>query len=61
MLRYLQDEGVSADQAVAAIEEAGGIIRAVAVIMDRGTGAREVIEEAGYRYLTAFGVHELSI
>ena len=53
--------GGSVLEACRAIEEAGGIIRAVAVIMDRGTGAREVIEEAGYRYLTAFGVHELSI
>ena len=53
--------GGSVLTACEAIEEAGGRIRAVAVIMDRGTGAREVIEKAGYRYLTAFGVDELSI
>jgi orotate phosphoribosyltransferase len=53
--------GGSVLTAVEAIEEAGGIVRAVAVIMDRGTGAREVIEKAGHRYLNAFDVTELGL
>ncbi|MGP9695309.1 orotate phosphoribosyltransferase [Brachybacterium sp. AOP25-B2-12] len=53
--------GGSVLEACSAIEEDGGDIRAVAVIVDRGTGAREAIEAAGYRYLHAFGVDELSI
>lgn len=53
--------GGSVLTACEAIEEAGARIRAVAVIMDRGTGAREKIEAAGYRYLSAFSVDELTI
>jgi orotate phosphoribosyltransferase len=53
--------GGSVLTACEAIEEAGGRIRAVAVIMDRGTGAREKIEGAGYRYLHAYSVDELTI
>ncbi|PWH06519.1 orotate phosphoribosyltransferase [Brachybacterium endophyticum] len=53
--------GGSVLTACEAIEEAGARIRAVAVIMDRGTGAREKIEAAGYRYLHAYSVDELSV
>jgi orotate phosphoribosyltransferase len=50
--------GGSVLTACEAIEEAGGRIKAVAVIMDRATGAQEAIEKAGYRYLHAYGVDE---
>jgi orotate phosphoribosyltransferase len=53
--------GGSVLTACEAIEEAGGRIKAVAVIMDRATGAREAIEGAGYRYLHAYGVDELDL
>ncbi|MDO5663287.1 MAG: orotate phosphoribosyltransferase [Brachybacterium sp.] len=53
--------GGSALEACAAITEDDATIRAVAVIMDRGTGARERIEEAGHRYIHAFGVNELTV
>lgn len=53
--------GGSVLTAVEAIREAGGDIRAVAVIMDRATGAREKIEAAGLRYVSAFGVDELGL
>jgi orotate phosphoribosyltransferase len=53
--------GGSVLTACEAIEEAGGRIKAVAVIMDRATGAQEAIEKAGYRYLHAYGVDELNL
>ena len=43
-------------------EEAGGDVQAVAVIVDRATGAAErVAEEAGVPYLYAFGKDELGL
>ncbi|GAB2540205.1 orotate phosphoribosyltransferase [Brachybacterium huguangmaarense] len=53
--------GGSVLEACEALAAEGADIRAVAVIMDRGTGARDVIEKAGYRYLAAFGSHELGL
>lgn len=53
--------GGSVLTATEAIQAEGARIRAVAVIMDRATGARERIEAAGHRYLTAFGVDELGL
>ncbi|UYG17990.1 orotate phosphoribosyltransferase [Brachybacterium huguangmaarense] len=53
--------GGSVLTACEAIAAEGADIRAVAVIMDRGTGAREAIEAAGYRYLHAFDVTELDV
>lgn len=53
--------GGSVLTACEAIVAEGADIRAVAVIMDRGTGAREAIEAAGYRYLHAFDVTELDV
>lgn len=53
--------GGSVLEACAAIREDGAEIRAVAVIVDRGTGAAEAIEGMGYRYLHAFGVDELTL
>lgn len=53
--------GGSVLEACAAITEDGADIRAVAVIMDRGTGAREAIERAGHRYLHVYGADELTV
>lgn len=44
------------------VRRAGGDVQAVAVIVDRATGAAErVAEEAGVPYLYAFGKDELGL
>lgn len=53
--------GGSVLEACEAITAEGAQIAAVAVIMDRGTGSRERIEQAGYRYVAAFTVDELGL
>jgi orotate phosphoribosyltransferase len=53
--------GGSVMTAVDALREAGAIVAAVAVIVDRDTGARERIEAEGLRYLAAYSVHELGL
>lgn len=54
--------GNSALTAVEGVRNAGGQIRAVAVIVDRATGAKERIEaEAGVPYLAVFGKDELGL
>ena len=48
--------------AVEGVRNAGGDVQAVAVIVDRATGAAErVAEEAGVPYLYAFGKDELGL
>jgi orotate phosphoribosyltransferase len=47
--------------AAMALEEAGAIIVAVATVVDRDTGAQKVIEDAGYRYLTAITLSDLNL
>lgn len=47
--------------AAKALEEAGAIILAVATVVDRDTGAQKVIEDAGYRYLTAVTLDDLGL
>ncbi len=47
--------------AAKALEEAGAIIVAVATVVDRNTGAQKVIEDAGYRYLTAITLTDLNL
>lgn len=47
--------------AAKALEKVGAIVVAVAVVVDRNTGAREVIEAAGYQYLAALGLKELGL
>lgn len=47
--------------AIAALEKAGAIIAAVAVVVDRATGARERIEGAGYPYRAAIGLADLGL
>lgn len=47
--------------AAAALEAAGAIIVAVATVVDRNTGAQQVIEEKGYKYLTAVTLSDLDL
>jgi len=47
--------------AAAALERAGASIAAVAVVVDRDTGAREAIEAAGYEYRYAIGLADLGL
>jgi orotate phosphoribosyltransferase len=51
--------GGSVLTAVEALESEGAIVVAVAVIVDRGAGAK--IEEAGYKYLAAYTLPELGL
>lgn len=54
--------GGSALTAVEGVRNAGGNVKAVAVIVDRSTGSKERIEaEAGVPYLFAFGKDELGL
>ncbi|SHJ73602.1 orotate phosphoribosyltransferase [Tessaracoccus bendigoensis DSM 12906] len=53
--------GGSALTAVEAVREAGGEVVAVAVIVDRGTGAAERVAEAGLEYRFAVGLEELGL
>jgi orotate phosphoribosyltransferase len=53
--------GGSPLKAIAALEQAGAEIAAVAVVVDRRTGAREVIEQAGHRYLAALDLADLGL
>jgi orotate phosphoribosyltransferase len=47
--------------AIAALEKVGAEIAAVAVVVDRDTGARQVIEAAGYPYFAAIGLDDLGL
>jgi orotate phosphoribosyltransferase len=53
--------GGSPLKAIAALEKAGAEIAGVAVVVDRATGAREVIEQAGYAYRAAIGLEDLGL
>jgi orotate phosphoribosyltransferase len=53
--------GGSPLQAIEALVKAGAEIVAVAVVVDRDTGARERIEAAGYPYLAAIGLGDLGL
>lgn len=53
--------GGSVLTAVTALREAGAEVVAVAVILDRATGAREVVQAQGLPYLTAYSVDELGL
>ena len=53
--------GASPLTAVRALEKAGATVVAVATVVDRATGAREVIEDAGYRYLFAVSLQDLGL
>ncbi|MEY5017169.1 MAG: hypothetical protein RL431_218 [Actinomycetota bacterium] len=47
--------------AAAALEKVGAIVVAVAVVVDRNTGAREIIEAAGYDYYAAISLEDLGL
>ena len=53
--------GGSVLTAVEALREAGANVVAVAVIVDRDTGAKEKVEAAGLPYLYAYGLDELGL
>lgn len=53
--------GGSVMTAVEAVREAGGDVVGVAVIVDRNTGARELIEAAGLPYRYAVGLADLGL
>jgi orotate phosphoribosyltransferase len=53
--------GASPLNAVAAVEQAGATVVAVATIVDRATGAQAVIEAAGYPYRAAIGLTDLGL
>lgn len=53
--------GGSALTAVEAVEAAGGQVVAVAVIVDRDTGAAERIRKVGYEYRYALGLQDLGL
>ena len=47
--------------AIEALERVGAIVAAVAVVVDRDTGAKERIESAGYPYFAALGLADLGL
>jgi orotate phosphoribosyltransferase len=47
--------------AAEALVNAGAIVLAVATVVDRDTGARQAIEAAGYKYLTAVSLGDLGL
>ena len=53
--------GGSPLKAVEALLKVGAIIAGVAVVVDRATGAREIIEAAGYPYYAAIGLEDLGL
>ncbi|WP_028245868.1 orotate phosphoribosyltransferase [Pseudoclavibacter soli] len=53
--------GGSPLKAIAALRKAGAEVVAVAVVVDRHTGAKEAIEAAGIPYLAAISVDELDV
>jgi orotate phosphoribosyltransferase len=60
----LEDTSTTGGSPLAAIEallKVGAIIAGVAVVVDRNTGAREIIEQAGYPYFSAIGLGDLGL
>ena len=53
--------GSSVLTAVEALRDGGAEVVAVAVIVDRDTGARERVQEAGLRYLFVYGAEDLGL
>ena len=53
--------GGSPLKAIEAVEKAGATVLAVAVVVDRDTGAKQVIEQAGYPYRAALGLADLGL
>jgi orotate phosphoribosyltransferase len=60
----LEDTSTTGGSPLAAIEalkKVGAEIAGVAVVVDRNTGAREIIEAAGYPYFAAIGLSDLGL
>ena len=60
----LEDTSTTGGSPLAAIEalkKVGAEIAAVAVVVDRNTGAREIIESAGYPYFAAISLEDLGL
>jgi orotate phosphoribosyltransferase len=60
----LEDTSTTGGSPLAAIEalkKVGAEIAAVAVVVDRNTGAREIIEAQGYPYFAAIGLEDLGL
>jgi orotate phosphoribosyltransferase len=60
----LEDTSTTGGSPLAAIEalvKVGAEIAAVAVVVDRATGAQQIIEAAGYPYLYAIGLSDLGL
>ena len=53
--------GGSPLKAIEALEKVGAIVVGVAVVVDRNTGAKEIIEAAGYPYHAAIGLADLGL
>ncbi len=53
--------GGSPLKAIEALQKVGAEVVAVAVVVDRATGAREAIEAAGYPYRAAIGLDDLGL
>jgi orotate phosphoribosyltransferase len=53
--------GGSPLKAIEALEKVGADVVGVAVVVDRNTGAREIIEAAGYPYFAAIGLKDLGL
>jgi orotate phosphoribosyltransferase len=53
--------GGSPLKAIEAVEKAGATVVAVAVVVDRDTGAKQVIEQAGYPYRAVLGLADLGL
>jgi orotate phosphoribosyltransferase len=53
--------GGSPLKAAEALEKVGAIVVGVAVVVDRSTGARQVIEAAGYPYFAAIDLADLGL
>lgn len=53
--------GGSPLKAIEALKKAGAIVAAVAVVVDRNTGAKERIEAAGYPYYAALSLDDLGL
>ncbi len=53
--------GGSPLKAIEALTAVGAVVAGVAVVVDRDTGAREVIEAAGYPYFAAIGLGDLGL
>ena len=53
--------GGSPLKAIEALKKVGAEVVGVAVVVDRSTGAREVIEQAGYPYFAAISLEDLGL